>query len=269
MRPVAEECIALDVAEVTGGPRVGRLTWSNAAPGFHVVYEVRPGEVILRFPNGAVQTIGLWREEIHNGGHRTWFYLDGRRAMRLWLAPDETLVQGSRVPGSGVRLPAHGKAGPRETAGRADRGTAGAAGVRRSPPEADGAAVVGVAGDAGAAGDHPDRDRPPCPVTCIHFNDRASAGQKSSARAFAIASSRCVRSGFTGGRIGPVHGGSGNPGHVAAGSPTCCATACGYALANAGQDTRSIQAYLGHRHIGHTVRYTELAPDRFRNFWRD
>jgi hypothetical protein len=88
-RPLAEQCIALDVAEVTGGPRVGRLTWKNAAPGFHLVYEVRPGEVILRFPNGMVQTIGLWLEEIHNGGHKTWFYLDGRRARRLWLAPDE------------------------------------------------------------------------------------------------------------------------------------------------------------------------------------
>jgi type 1 fimbriae regulatory protein FimB/type 1 fimbriae regulatory protein FimE len=43
---------------------------------------------------------------------------------------------------------------------------------------------------------------------------------------------------------------------------------CGYALANAGHDTRSLQAYLGHKNIQHTVRYTELAPDRFKNFWR-
>jgi hypothetical protein len=43
---------------------------------------------------------------------------------------------------------------------------------------------------------------------------------------------------------------------------------CGYALANAGHDTRSLQAYLGHKNIQHTVRYTELAPDRFRDFWR-
>jgi integrase len=43
---------------------------------------------------------------------------------------------------------------------------------------------------------------------------------------------------------------------------------CGFALANAGHDTRSRQAYLGHRNIQHTVRYTELAPDRFKNFWR-
>jgi type 1 fimbriae regulatory protein FimB/type 1 fimbriae regulatory protein FimE len=39
---------------------------------------------------------------------------------------------------------------------------------------------------------------------------------------------------------------------------------CGYALANAGHDTRALQAWLGHRNIQHTVRYTELAPDRLR-----
>ena len=44
--------------------------------------------------------------------------------------------------------------------------------------------------------------------------------------------------------------------------------ACGYALANAGHDTRALQAYLGHRNIQHTVRYTELAPDRFKSFWK-
>ena len=44
--------------------------------------------------------------------------------------------------------------------------------------------------------------------------------------------------------------------------------ACGYALANAGHDTRSLQAYLGHKNIQHTVRYTELSPARFKNFWR-
>jgi integrase len=44
--------------------------------------------------------------------------------------------------------------------------------------------------------------------------------------------------------------------------------ACGYALANAGHDTRALQAYLGHKNIQHTVRYTELAPDRFKDFWR-
>jgi len=44
--------------------------------------------------------------------------------------------------------------------------------------------------------------------------------------------------------------------------------ACGYALANARHDTRALQAWLGHRNIQHTVRYTELAPDRFKDFWR-
>ena len=45
--------------------------------------------------------------------------------------------------------------------------------------------------------------------------------------------------------------------------------ACGFKLAEAGVDTRALQAYLGHRNIQHTVRYTELAPDRFKDFWRD
>jgi type 1 fimbriae regulatory protein FimE len=45
--------------------------------------------------------------------------------------------------------------------------------------------------------------------------------------------------------------------------------ATGYKLANDGQDTRSIQHYLGHRNIEHTTRYTELRPDRFRAFWSD
>lgn len=44
--------------------------------------------------------------------------------------------------------------------------------------------------------------------------------------------------------------------------------ACGYALANKGHDTRALQAYLGHKNIQHTVRYTELSPTRFKDFWR-
>jgi type 1 fimbriae regulatory protein FimB/type 1 fimbriae regulatory protein FimE len=44
---------------------------------------------------------------------------------------------------------------------------------------------------------------------------------------------------------------------------------CGYHLANNGQDTRAIQHYLGHRSIASTVRYTQLAPDRFKDFWAD
>src|SRR5215471_3539061 len=45
--------------------------------------------------------------------------------------------------------------------------------------------------------------------------------------------------------------------------------ACGYKLANDGRDTRALQHYLGHKSIQHTVRYTKLSPDRFRDFWRD
>ena len=45
--------------------------------------------------------------------------------------------------------------------------------------------------------------------------------------------------------------------------------ACGYKLANDGHDTRALQAYLGHRNIQNTTRYTALAHDRFKNFWRD
>jgi type 1 fimbriae regulatory protein FimB/type 1 fimbriae regulatory protein FimE len=44
--------------------------------------------------------------------------------------------------------------------------------------------------------------------------------------------------------------------------------ACGYALANKGHDTRALQAYLGHKNIQHTVRYAELSPTRFKDFWR-
>jgi integrase len=45
--------------------------------------------------------------------------------------------------------------------------------------------------------------------------------------------------------------------------------ACGFKLANDGQDTRAIQHYLGHRNIQHTVRYTQLSPERFKGFWKD
>ena len=41
--------------------------------------------------------------------------------------------------------------------------------------------------------------------------------------------------------------------------------ACGYALANKGLDTRTLQAYLGHRSINSTTRYAALAPGRFKN----
>jgi site-specific recombinase XerD len=43
---------------------------------------------------------------------------------------------------------------------------------------------------------------------------------------------------------------------------------CGYALANAGHDTRRIQDWLGHRSIAHTTRYTQLSAVPFKDFWR-
>jgi type 1 fimbriae regulatory protein FimB/type 1 fimbriae regulatory protein FimE len=45
--------------------------------------------------------------------------------------------------------------------------------------------------------------------------------------------------------------------------------ACGFKLANEGHDTRSLQAYLGHKNIHHTVRYTELTSARFKGWWKD
>ena len=43
----------------------------------------------------------------------------------------------------------------------------------------------------------------------------------------------------------------------------------GFKLANEGRDTRSIQHYLGHKNIQHTVRYTEMSTYRFKDFWSD
>ncbi len=45
--------------------------------------------------------------------------------------------------------------------------------------------------------------------------------------------------------------------------------ACGFYLASRGHDTRAIQAYLGHKNIQHTVRYTQMSPQRFQEFWMD
>jgi type 1 fimbriae regulatory protein FimB/type 1 fimbriae regulatory protein FimE len=42
--------------------------------------------------------------------------------------------------------------------------------------------------------------------------------------------------------------------------------ACGYALANAGHDTRRIQDWLGHRAIEHRARYTQLSARRSKTF---
>lgn len=45
--------------------------------------------------------------------------------------------------------------------------------------------------------------------------------------------------------------------------------ACGYYLAARGHDTRAIQDYLGHKNIHHTVRYTQMSPQRFESFFPD
>jgi hypothetical protein len=36
-----------------------------------------------------------------------------------------------------------------------------------------------------------------------------------------------------------------------------------------GHDTRAIQGWFGHRSITSTAVYTALAPNRFKDFWRD
>jgi site-specific recombinase XerD len=41
----------------------------------------------------------------------------------------------------------------------------------------------------------------------------------------------------------------------------------GRMLANKGHYIRPLQAYLGHKNIQYTVCYTELAPDRFQDFY--
>ena len=43
--------------------------------------------------------------------------------------------------------------------------------------------------------------------------------------------------------------------------------ATGFALANKGTDTRTIQGYMGHRNIQNTVGYTALSPNRFKGLW--
>jgi site-specific recombinase XerD len=42
--------------------------------------------------------------------------------------------------------------------------------------------------------------------------------------------------------------------------------ACGFSLANQGRDTRSLQAFLGHKSITNTVRYTAMSVTRFKDW---
>jgi site-specific recombinase XerD len=51
--------------------------------------------------------------------------------------------------------------------------------------------------------------------------------------------------------------------------PPTHASPCLWELANDGHDTRALQHYLEHKNIQHTVRYTEMAPDRFKDFWQN
>jgi site-specific recombinase XerD len=44
--------------------------------------------------------------------------------------------------------------------------------------------------------------------------------------------------------------------------------ACGPRWPTRGTTRGHSKPYLGHKNIQHTVRYTELAPDRFKDFWR-
>lgn len=64
-----------------------------------------------------------------------------------------------------------------------------------------------------------------------------------------------VRAGQNAGLAFPVH-------------PHMLRHGTGYYLANKGIPTRTIQAYLGHKSIQHTVRYTELSSQAFKNLWR-
>ena len=43
----------------------------------------------------------------------------------------------------------------------------------------------------------------------------------------------------------------------------------GYALAGRGVDTRTLQAFMGHRSIANTVIYTAVADKRLRNIWQN
>jgi type 1 fimbriae regulatory protein FimB/type 1 fimbriae regulatory protein FimE len=43
---------------------------------------------------------------------------------------------------------------------------------------------------------------------------------------------------------------------------------CGHALASAGHNMVALQHYMGHRNIRHTLRYFELPPNPFKNFWK-
>ena len=92
------------------------------------------------------------------------------------------------------------------------------------------------------------RDYPPCPY--VFVTERGGPLTDATVRKFV------ARAGQAAGLPFPVH-------------PHMLRHAAGFKLANDGQDTRAIQHYLGHKNIAHTVRYTELSPERFKGFWQD
>ena len=92
------------------------------------------------------------------------------------------------------------------------------------------------------------RDYPDCPY--VFTGERRGPLTASTVRKMV------ARAGTAAGLEFPVH-------------PHMLRHAAGYKLANDGQDTRAIQHYLGHRNITHTVRYTDLSPERFKDFWQD
>jgi hypothetical protein len=92
------------------------------------------------------------------------------------------------------------------------------------------------------------REYPDCPY--VFNGERKGPLTTSSARKIV------ARAGVEAGLEFPVH-------------PHMLRHAAGFYLANSGIDTRAIQHYLGHRNITHTVRYTELSPERFKEFWQD
>ena len=92
------------------------------------------------------------------------------------------------------------------------------------------------------------RDYPACPY--VFQSERGGPLSDSAVRRLVKRAGEVAKIGF------PVH-------------PHMLRHSTGFYLANHGHDTRSIQAYLGHRQIQHTVRYTELAASRFEAFWED
>jgi type 1 fimbriae regulatory protein FimE len=92
------------------------------------------------------------------------------------------------------------------------------------------------------------RDWPDTPY--LFASERGAAMTDSNVRKLIARLGREVRLGF------PVH-------------PHQLRHACGYALVKAGHDTRRIQLWLGHKNIAHTVRYTALSDEAFKDFWRE